>query len=149
MSEYATDVDRYFVDLEEQLSADGLDKGSDVAKTLRRLKRALKKDEFSLAAQPAETETTAPPKKKRRKKTTAAAAAVEATDYVVRAFRVGNTVDADVVNTVFTEIDGWKTQTVDVKGRTFVVVTNAPRFSKKRIKAALTTLIQERREATA
>lgn len=139
---FATDVDRYFTDLEAQLSDDEIEKGSDVHKTLRTLKRVLKKDGFILA--PSETEVLSPKSTK-----TTVATTDTAPEYVVEAFRVGNEIDADIITTVFTEIEGWKTQTVNVKGRTFVVVTNAPRFSKKRIKSALTTLIKARHEPSA
>lgn len=146
MTGFANDVDRYFVDLEAQLNDDGIEKGSDVSKTLRRLKRVLKKEGFTLAAgevvEEAETESV------RKTRKTKVVTTDSAPEYVVSAFGVVNAVDADVVNSVFTEIDGWKTQTVNVKGRTFIVVTNAPRWSKKRIKSALTSLISGRQSAT-
>lgn len=145
---FATDVDRHFTDLEAQLRDDEIEKGSDVHKTLRRLKRSLKKDGFSLTEQEEAVEEAPVSSKKKRTKTTVVTTD-PVSEFVIRAFRVGNEVDANIVTTVFTEIDGWKTQTVNVKGRHFVVVTNAPRFSKKRIKVALTTLIQERRESSA
>lgn len=141
---FATDVDRHFTDLEAQLGYDDVEKGSDVHKTLRRLKRVLKKEGFALAAETGEV----PAPEKKHTKTTVATTD-SAPEYVVEAFRVGNEIDANVITTVFTEIDGWKTQVVNTKGRTFVVVTNAPRFSKKRIKSALTTLIKARRESSA
>jgi hypothetical protein len=143
MTGFANDVDRYFVDLESQLNDDGIEKGSDVSKTLRRLKRVLKKEGFALA----EGEQVVETKSVRKTKKTKVVTTDSAPDYVVSAFGVVNSVDADVVNSVFTEIDGWKTQTVTVKGRTFVVVTNAPRWSKKRIKSALTNLISGRQSA--
>lgn len=127
---YHTDVDRHVCSLESQLAEDNLDPDSDVLKTFGQLQHTLKEDGFSLAPQ----ESAALPK-------TTVVTTDSSPEYVVRAFRVGNAVDASVVAGVFTEIDGWKTRTLELKGRTFVVVTNAPRWSKKRIKVAMAALI--------
>lgn len=136
---YQTDVDKNFAELKAQLIADDIAPDSAVGKTLRRLSKALKKDGFTLQAEHAEHEEV---EEVEVSTTTATTVAKPATDYTVKAFRVATEGDAEAVTAVFGEIDGWKTRTVDIKGRTYVVVTNAPRWSKKRIRSAISTAIQ-------
>jgi len=146
----AKDVDRHFLELEKQIESDDIGDDSNVSKTLNKLRMVLKKDGFlsSDTGVPGETvigagkATTVTKAMKSAHKTPTRSISAKATeDYVVRAFRVVNASDANVVSTVFTGIDGWKTQTISSKGLVFMVVTNAPRWSKKRIKVALKDIV--------
>lgn len=135
---FPTDVDRHFVELRRQLVEDEVSSGSDIDKTMTRLSTALKDDGFSLVSEEGEEHTP------QRTKTT-----VNKTDtpeYTVQAFRVSTSTDVVAVTSVFDQIDGWKTQSVEYKGYKFVIVTNAPRWSKKRVKLAIANRVRVHRE---
>ena len=132
---YETDVDRYVDQLTEQLKEAGLTPESHVAKTFARLCTVLKDDGFSLAP------TGRPPIR-----TTIRKAMQDNEEYTIRAFRVSSNVDATIVSTIFDQIDGWKAKSLELKGRHYIVVSNAPRLSKKRIRTALSTLLRQKSE---
>ena len=135
-----TDVERHYGELKEQLAADGFDGDSKVMKCAKRLLRALKDDGFSFSAPVSVEPVTAPADIE-------PSALSDDEGAVIRAFRTKNAFDASVIESVFSSIEGWCTRFVEHKGSYFVVATNAPRLTKKRVNRAIVAYVTELKRA--
>ena len=128
---YENDVDKFVDQLTSQLS----DRNDHVSKALSLLRSTLQGDGFTLVP----LSDTSPITNLRK------AMQQDSDQFMVRAFRVSSSVDAEVVNAVFSSIEGWKSRALEHDGRHYVVVSNAPRLSKKRIRTALRSLSLEKK----
>lgn len=122
---YETDVDKYVNELSSQLVQESLDPAGNIMKTLHRLTKALQSDGFSITLNPVVVN---------KSMTTSG-------DFVLQAFRVSSSSDAAIVDSIFSGIEGWRAKILEFKGRHYVVVSNAPRLTKKRVKTALASLL--------
>jgi len=146
-----SDVSRQFLELRDQLKEDGFDVETPIGKTARRLQKALKEDgvDFTVAAASPE-----PDKDKKAVKTTKSSPVAETlpeeeSDTLIRAFRTKNEYDTQVIESVFAAIDGWKTKVIEHKGSHFVVATNAPRLTEKRVKTAIHRYVTDLKKSVA
>lgn len=148
----SNEVSRQFAELTAQLAEDGYDGDTDVGKLVRRLSKALKEDGFLLTeAVPPKTksaEVSAKLAKPAKVEPSNAAPAPEDDDTFVRAFRARNGFDTKVVEQLFEAIGGWRLKTVEHKGSHFVIATNAPRLTEKRVKTAIHRYVAELKSAT-
>lgn len=149
----SNEVSRQFAELTAQLAEDGYGGDTDVGKLARRLSKALKEDGFLLtdAASSKTTksaDTSAKSTKSAKVETKATPVESEDDDTFVRAFRARNGFDSKVVESLFEAIGGWRLKTVEHKGSHFVIATNAPRLTDKRIKTAIHRYVAELKSVT-
>jgi len=146
------EVSRQFLDLQAQLVEDGYGADTDIGKLAKRLSRALKEDGFSFAettpAASAETKEVTKPTRPVKVAKPVAEAVVEDDDTFVQAFRARSGFDTSVVEKLFATIEGWRLKTVEHKGSFFVIATNAPRLTDKRVKTAIARYVNDLKAVT-
>lgn len=132
MSEASGDVERHFLELENQLKEDGFEADSVVMKTTNRLRRSLHSDGFAFASVPEDVTEDDSTEDDSTEETVTVIEKPKA-----RAFQAKNSYDTEVITQMFAEVGGWTTRIIHRGKSYYVVAKNDDVLSDAQVKEAL------------